>query len=274
MEVPVAGMPPGAGAQAVAGADLKRRLDPLLEAIERHDDVLADLAAERRLDRQRDSVAPAPQRLDRGALLRRENRVGAVGERFFDLGRKARRLTRGPVGFGDDHQRALGRALAREAVRGEGDRRRIEILERSDRQAGFDHARERLRARGDRRVKADHGERRLGRWGESQPGGRDHGKGALGADEQRAQVIARDVLADRPADFDHLAACEDRLEAGHPGAGRAVLEGVRSAGVGRDVAADLRLLGRARVGREEQPVLTRQTADVGGCQARLDADPP
>ena len=61
---------------------------------------------------------------------------------------------------------------------------------------------------------------------------------------------------------------------GHPVAGDAVLEGVRAAGVAGDVAADLRDLCRARVGREAQAALAREPLDVAGGDARLDVHAP
>ena len=61
---------------------------------------------------------------------------------------------------------------------------------------------------------------------------------------------------------------------GHPVAGDAVLERVRPAGVARDVAADLRDLGGAGVGREAQAALACQPLHVGGGDARLDVHAP
>jgi hypothetical protein len=77
-----------------------------------------------------------------------------------------------------------------------------------------------------------------------------------------------------PAEPHELAGRHDRLDAGHPRAGHAVLEGVRPARVRRDVAADQRRLGRARVRRVEQPVLERQARDVGRPYAGLDLHAP
>ena len=94
------------------------------------------------------------------------------------------------------------------------------------------------------------------------------------ADEQRRQVVRRDVLARRPAEADELARRDDRLQAGDPRAGDAVLERVRPAGVRRDVAADRRRLRGARVGRVQQAALARQARDVGGQHAGLDLHPP
>ncbi len=97
---------------------------------------------------------------------------------------------------------------------------------------------------------------------------------ALGADQQAAEVVPGDVLAVGPAEREHLAGRDDGLQARHPRAGRPVLEGVRPAGVGRDVAADLRLLGGAGVGREVEPVLAREALHVARGHAGLGVDPP
>jgi hypothetical protein len=66
----------------------------------------------------------------------------------------------------------------------------------------------------------------------------------------------------------------DRLEPGHPVAGDAVLERVRAAGVRRDVAADLRLLGGAGIGREQQAALARDAPQRPRGDPGLDLDPP
>ncbi len=67
---------------------------------------------------------------------------------------------------------------------------------------------------------------------------------------------------------------DDDLEPTHPRTGDAVLERVRATRVRRDVAADLRILRRARVGREEETALAHQTAEVGRPQTGLDLDSP
>ena len=95
-----------------------------------------------------------------------------------------------------------------------------------------------------------------------QPCRGDDAERALGADEQPAQVVARDVLARRAADADDRPRREHGLDARDPGAGDAVLEAVRPAGVRRDVPADLRLLGGARdpagsTGRSRAPAAGR-----------------
>ena len=136
------------------------------------------------------------------------------------------------------------------------------------------HALDRGDARVGVAVEADHGQLELGRGHEPQPGGGDEAERSLRADEQALQVVAGDVLADRAAERDDLAGRDDGLDPGHPVAGDAVLEGVRPAGVARDVAADLRDLGRARVGREAQAVLAREPLDVAGRDAGLDVHAP
>ncbi len=49
---------------------------------------------------------------------------------------------------------------------------------------------------------------------------------------------------------------------------------MRAAGVAGDVAADLRLLGRAGIGREAKAVLAREPVDLAGRHSGLDVDPP
>src|SRR5206468_8699017 len=61
---------------------------------------------------------------------------------------------------------------------------------------------------------------------------------------------------------------------GHPGAGHAVLEGVGPARVGGDVPTDLRLLGRAGVGRVEKAALPGPAAQGSRRHPGLDGDPP
>ncbi len=80
-----------------------------------------------------------------------------------------------------------------------------------------------------------------------QPHRGDDPERALRADQQVLDVVAGDVLADPAAEPGQLARRERDLQAAHPGAGHAVLQRMRAAGVRRDVAADLRLLGGARV---------------------------
>src|SRR5262249_50677338 len=61
VHVAVARVTPAAGLQAVAAADLDRLLDRLRQAVERHDHVLAGLAAAERDDGEGHALAPAPQ---------------------------------------------------------------------------------------------------------------------------------------------------------------------------------------------------------------------
>ena len=88
------------------------------------------------------------------------------------------------------------------------------------------------------------------------------------------QVVARDVLPQRATELDDLSRRHDDLEPCHPCAGDAVLERVRTARIRRDVAADLRLLGRAWIGREEQTALARDAAQLRGAHTRVDLDAP
>ena len=120
----------------------------------------------------------------------------------------------------------------------------------------------------------DQRDRRLGRGRQPQAYRGDHAERALRADEQTLEVIPRDVLRGPAADLHELARRKHHLHARDPGAGDAVLERVRAAGVGGDVAADLRLLGCARIRREEQPVLARQALHVARADAGLGEHAP
>ena len=155
----------------------------------------------------------------------------------------------------------------RERAPGRGQGPAVQVLERGHGEPGAQHALDRPAARLGAGVEGDHGQRHLGCRQELEPGRGDHAQRSLGADQEALQVVAGHVLADRSADLDDLAGRDDRLQPGHPGARDPVLEGVRTAGVGGDVAADLRLLGGAGIGREEEAVLARQPADLGRASA-------
>ena len=124
------------------------------------------------------------------------------------------------------------------------------------------------------RQEHDQRNRGLGRGQKPQLNRGDHAERTLGADEQALEVVAGDILCGPAADVHELAWSEHDLDTGDPGAGDAVLERVRPAGVGGDVAADLRLLGRAGVGAEEQPVLAREALHVACAHAGLGEHPP
>ena len=127
-----------------------------------------------------------------------------------------------------------------------------------------------------RRVRQErrHRQHDLRRRHEPQPRRGDDPERSLRADQQALHVVSGDVLADRPADRDHLARRDDRLEPRHPCPGGAVLVCVRPGGVRRDVAADLRLLSGARVGGEHQPAVARERVHGRRLHARLDMHPP
>jgi len=61
VQVAVPGVPPRAGVQPVTHADLDGAEDAFGQAVQRHGDVLAELAALRRGDRDGHAAAPAPQ---------------------------------------------------------------------------------------------------------------------------------------------------------------------------------------------------------------------
>ena len=258
----------------VAAPDRVGLLDRLLEPVDRHDDVLGERQAASGHDREREPSAPAPERLDALAVGGSVDGDSALAEDLDQLGLHLRRLGGGPVRLGDDHEAGVvGHAAVERAARA-GQRLAVEELDRRRPDAAPDHPQDRRAAR--RHVAVEHGDRQhdLRRRDQPQPRRGDDPERALGADQQALHVVARDILADRPADRDHLARRDDRLEPGHPRAGGAVLVRVRPGGVGRDVAADLRLLGCARVGSEHQPVVARERLDVPGLDACLDVHPP
>ncbi len=274
MQVAVAGVAPATGLQTVTFPDRDRLLDRLLDAVERDRDVLAHLPPAPGLDRDRDAVAPPPQRLHLAPTGGRSHgkRVDAHG--LHQLALNALGLGLGAVGLGDHHEAcALGDA-ARKRAAGRGQGATVQVLERGHGQPGAQHALDRPAARLGAGMECDHGKRCLRRRQQLEPGRGDHAQRSLRADQEALQVIAGHVLADRAADLDDLAGWDDRLQPGHPGARDPVLEGVRTAGVRGDVSADLRLLGGAGIGRKEEAVLARQPADLGRAQPRLDADPP
>src|SRR6185312_8281039 len=88
------------------------------------------------------------------------------------------------------------------------------------------------------------------------------------------EVVARDVLTERAAEPHEVAGRNDDFEPGHPLARDAVLERMRAAGVRGDVAADLRLLGGAWIGSEQQTALACDPSQLSGAKSRLDLDAP
>src|SRR5215213_7737130 len=99
VQVAVARMAPAAGLQAMAGADLQHGFDRVAEAVEWHDDVLRHLAAALRRYRDRDAVAPAPQRRDLRGARRRMQRERPLAERLVQRGRDRRCLRDRAVGL-------------------------------------------------------------------------------------------------------------------------------------------------------------------------------
>ena len=259
----------------MSAADLRRPLDRLAKAIEGNDDVLGDLSPALGGHRDRDPVPPGPQLANPARVVqRRRRRQRSLGEHLAELGGDATHLVRIAVGFGEHGEGRLRRGGKREGADAGPQRRRVEELQRGRLYAVADHRHYRLAAGPDTGVEG--GDDRLCRGGgnESQPGGRDDGQRPLRAGEEADQVIAGDVLADRAAEQHHLAARQHCFQAGDPVAGDAVLEGVRPAGVGRDVAADRRLLGGAGIGGEEEPVLAGEALHVGGSGTSLHLHSP
>ena len=271
MQVAVARMAPAAGGEPVPAADLRRRVDRLREALERNDDILAGLPAAGGAHRERDAVAPAPERVDLRGRRGRVHGERVLAEDVGELRAEPRHLLGRAVHLGQDHEGPVGR---RPRPRRQPDGLGVEVLERRHIEPAADHALDRRAAGPSACVEGDDGRGRLRRREQPQPYRGDDAERALGPDEQAAQVVAGHVLAERPSDGDDLAGSDDGLEPGHPRAGDAVLERVRAARVRRDVAADLRLLGGAGVGREEQPALPGETAHARRRHAGVDVGAP
>ena len=270
MQVAVAGVAEAEGDQVVAPPDGDRLLDRLCEAVERHDDVLAEGAAAPGAHGEGEAGAPPPQRLEPLAVARGVDGDRVLRQGLDELVANALGLVGRPVGLGDHHERGTVRDAR--LVRGSagGERLDVEVLDRSRSNAVPEDAEDRLAARGRAAVERDDGQGHLRGREQLQPRRRDDAERALGADEEALQVIAGDVFPDRPADGHELARSEHGLEAGDPGAGGAVLERVRSGRVRRDVAADLRQLGRARIRSEEEAALADPALQGRGRHAGLD----
>src|SRR3954469_9534277 len=129
VQVPVAGVPPAQRLQAVPGADGQRLADRLGEALDGHDDVLADLPAALRADRERDAVAPAPQRVDLARGARRDDRQRSLAERLHQLALHALGLGRRAVGLADDEDPGARRRPAGEGRARRPQRARVEVLQ-------------------------------------------------------------------------------------------------------------------------------------------------
>ena len=105
-------------------------LDRLGEPVERDDDVLADLAAALGLDRERDAVAPAPERATRPALSAPDGER-VLAERLQQLPRAARATSSAePSTSASTRSRSAERHRERRAAAAQ--RRAVEVLERGD----------------------------------------------------------------------------------------------------------------------------------------------
>src|SRR5947209_4216521 len=224
-------------------ADLDRLLDRLPEPVDRDHDVLAHLATALRGDRVRRAVTPAPQGVDLAGVSGPVDEERVLAQSLGQLLVDAPRLLGAAIGVHDDHEAGLVRELDRKRAAGSFDGTRVEVLERGRYDAAGVNALDRGAARFDALVDRDERQRLLGRGDQLDPGGGDDPQRALRADQQGLEVVPGHVLADRAADGDGFTGREDGLEPGDPRAGDAVLERVRAAGVGGDVAAELRLLG-------------------------------
>ena len=141
----------------------------------------------------------------------------------------------------------------------------VEELEGRGHGTGAGHGRDGLAGPDERVEEADDGV--LRRAGRAQPHGDlgDEAEGALGADEQRHEVVPGDALGGLAADADQLAGAGDDLEGEDVVAGDAVLDAAHAAGVRRDVAADRRPRRARRVRRVPEAVL-----GAGGPQVVVD----
>ena len=110
---------------------------------------------------------------------------------------------------------------------------------------------------------------RLGVAGDADPDLRDDAERALAADDDPGQVVAGAVLSRAAGDHDR-AVGQDHLDAEDVVDGYAVLEGVRAAGVGGDVAADRTRPLRTRVGGVVVAVRLQRVRQPDVDDARLD----
>ena len=94
---------------------------------------------------------------------------------------------------------------------------------------------------------------RAGAGHEREPHRGDNRERALAADEQRGQVVAGVVLDEPRQPPQHAPVGQHRLEAGDPGAHRAVAQHLRAAGVRRDHPADRRRVAGGEVDAEREP---------------------
>ena len=100
---------------------------------------------------------------------------------------------------------------------------------------------------------------------------RDHGKRALGADEQLRQVQPRYIFDHFPSGSHHATVRGDRFQAKHIVLGHTILEPVRASGAHGHVAADRALFLTGGVGRVIQTAAQHGLLQIGGHHARLDA---
>ena len=181
---------------------------------------------------------------------------------------------KGAVGFGEHKEpRVRGHPGGERGARGR-QRSSVEVLQRGNDKPVPEHGLDGCAAILSGRVEGGHRIRSIRRWKEAEPRRCDDPQGAFRADEEALQIEARDVLANRTADRDDLTGRQDRFQPRDPRAGDAVLERVRAAGVGRYVPADLGLLGRAGIRREEEAAFTNDAAELRSPETCLDPDAP
>ena len=144
----------------------------------------------------------------------------------------------------------------------------VEHLHRGGRHSGRDRRRHDLGGLDHRAERGQHGLHRLRRVGEAHRDRRHQGKRALGADGHAGEVVAG-AIQRLAADAHHLAAAGDQLQAQHVIRRDAVLQAMRTAGVGRYVAADGRHHLAGGIGREEPAALAHGVGEPQIDEPRL-----
>ena len=149
------------------------------------------------------------------------------------------------------------------------DHQLVEHLERRRDDAGGDDRRDRLRGVLERRERGEDGLHRLGHVKEPDRGRGDDAKGALRADGHAHQIVAR-ALRRLAAETHELSGARHQLEPEDMVRRDPVLQTVRAAGIGRDVAPDRRDHLARGVGREEISAVCDRSGQREVDQAGLD----
>ena len=281
VDVAVAEMPEGADAQArqrsLAGS--RGPVEEFGQARERHRDVVLDRAALGLLD-----LGQALAQVPEIASLRLARRKGGIPDPVFAMrpGEHRRQefagVLVGPRG-GDLHQ-GIGPVAARQGRPGPGAMAQDDlqpeghhVLEGGERRPGLVPQRPEQAERGLGGGEAHEGHRaRQGARVELQHRRRDESQGALGAEEEVLEVVARIVLAQALEPVPDPAVGQHHLEPEDEVAGIAVGEHRRAARVGGEVATDAaRALGGQRE-REQHPGGLRRRLHLAEHHAGLHGD--